>query len=102
MHQWHLEQSHGISHMHALVISVLGALLIAIVLRDAFETVILPQTPARVFRLARLFYRSTWRAWSRLALLSSEKTRKGFLNVYGPLSIIALFAFWAWALVLGF
>src|SRR5262245_14184944 len=88
--------------MHAIVVSVLGALLIAIVLRDAFETVILPQTPARVFRLARLFYRSSWRVWSRLALLSSEKARKGILSVYGPLSILMLFALWAWAMVLGF
>src|SRR2546428_10802755 len=41
--------------------------LILIVLWDAFEVVILPRRVMRKFRLARLFYRSTWRPWALLA-----------------------------------
>jgi hypothetical protein len=46
---------------------LIAVCLIAIVLWDTFETIILPRRVMRGFRLARLFYRSTWVPWSMLA-----------------------------------
>jgi ion channel len=89
--------------MNHAVATVLGVFLVVAILRDVFEAIILPQTVSRAFRPARVFYLVTWAAWKRMArLLSPGKPRQDFLGVYGPLSILALFAFWAWSLVLGF
>ncbi len=50
----------------AVVAGVCGVILIAVVLWEGFETIILPRRVTRRFRLTRLFYRHTWRPWSRL------------------------------------
>jgi hypothetical protein len=50
-----------------------------------------------------MWYRATWRLWSAFALALPEGRRRlGALNVYGPLSLLGLFAVWAFSLVLGF
>ena len=87
---------------HTLV-AVLGAAFILVILRDAFETVVLPQTVSRRLRLARIFYITSWGTWTGLAMLFlPAKRRQGFLSVYGPFSILLLFALWAACLILGF
>ena len=82
---------------------ILGVLLILLVLWETFETIVLPRRVTRQFRLTRLFYRSTWRPWALLASMrGSKKKRDSMLSYYGPLSLLLLLAFWAFALVLGF
>jgi hypothetical protein len=88
--------------MH-LLSCLLGVLLIATVLWDAFETVVLPRTLTRRFRLSRGYFRTTWKAWGRAARLAgSEVRREKFLAVYGPLSLLGLTMVWACALIAGF
>ena len=88
--------------MHVLVL-LLSGILIAAVLGDAFETVVLPRTVTRRIRFTRGFYRYTWRLWRRLASrLESEGRRERFLAIYGPLSLLGLEALWALTLVIGF
>jgi len=86
------------------VISLLvGVALIAIVLWDAFETVVLPRTVSRRLRLTRIYIRATWRTWARIARgIRAEARRERFLAVYGPLSLLGLLAVWALGLVTGF
>jgi hypothetical protein len=79
-----------------------GIAIIALVLWDAFETVILPRRVTRRFRLARLFYRTAWHTWSGLASLAPRRRRDTLLGFFGPLSQLVLFAFWAMGLILGF
>jgi len=82
---------------------VAGILLIAIVLWDAFETIILSRRVSRRFRLARIFYRMTWIPWRALALrMRPGNPRENYLGIYGPLSLIVLLATWAFGLILGF
>jgi hypothetical protein len=81
---------------------VAGLVVIGVVLWDAFETVVLPRRVTRRFRLARLFYRFTWRPWRRIAGWLSPRRRDAYLGFYGPLSLLFLLAFWAVGLVLGF
>jgi len=77
--------------------------LILIVLWDAFEVVILPRRVTRKFRLARFFYRSTWRPWRFVATRISKRGRREvFLSFYGPVSLVFLLSFWAVGLILGF
>ena len=89
--------------MNPVVATILGAVLIVAILRDVFEGIILPQTVSRAWRPARVFYILTWGAWTRVAgAIPAGKRREGFLAVYGPLSILVLFAFWAYCLIVGF
>ena len=82
---------------------VLGAAIIAIVLWDAFETIVLPRRVTRRLRLARLFYRSTWLPWAAMARhIRSRKRREAILGFFGPLSLIFLLGVWAVGLVFGF
>lgn len=82
---------------------LVGLALIAIVLWDAFETVVLPRTVSRRLRLARLYFRGTWRPWARIAgLFESDSRRERFLAIYGPLSLIGLLTVWAVGLILSF
>jgi hypothetical protein len=86
-----------------LFAAILGLALIALTLWDVFETIILPRRVTRQFRLARMFYRSTWRPWSAVARkIPGRNYRESFLSFYGPLSLLGLFAFWAVGLMFAF
>lgn len=81
---------------------IAGSLLIVVVLWEAFETVILPRTVKRRFRLTKMFYRATWIPWSRLAHAARGKRRETMLSYYGPLSLPLLLILWALGLIFGF
>ena len=88
--------------MHVLF-ALGGLVLIVVVLVDAFEAVVLPRRVTRKFRPARVYYRLTWIAWRAIALrLPRGRRREDFLSIFGPLSLLALFAAWAAALIVGF
>src|SRR5436305_14821086 len=77
--------------------------LIVVVFIDAFEAIILPRRIAHAYRLARLFYQSTWRLWRAASqLFSPGRRRNAFLSVFGPLSLFALLVVWAMGLIAGF
>jgi len=74
-----------------IAIFVAGLLAIAIVLWDAFENVVLPRTVTRRLRLARTYFKWTWRGWSRLGQsVRNEGRRERVLSVYGPLSVVGV------------
>src|SRR5881296_3085584 len=82
---------------------LIGLTLIAVVLWDAFETVVLPRTVSRRLRLAAVYFRGTWRGWRQLAgAFRSDGRRERFLAIYGPLSLIGLLAVWAAGLIVAF
>ncbi len=86
-----------------LLAGIVGALMILIVLFDAFETVILPRRITQQFRLARIFYRATWTPYAAIARrVRSVERRDNFLAFYGPLSLLLLVALWAVVLIFGF
>src|SRR2546429_5293265 len=72
-----------------------GVVLLAVVLWDAFETIILPRRVSGRIRLTKMFYRYTWAPWRAAAGLLTGRRRDAFLFFYGPLSLIALLALWA-------
>lgn len=80
-----------------------GFVLIAGSLQDAFEVVLLPRRVERRVRFMHYFFRMTWAVWSRLGkILPTGIRREGFLGIYGPLSMVLLFACWAISIVIGF
>jgi hypothetical protein len=77
--------------------------LMALVLIDAFEVVLLPRRVRHGFRLTRLFYRTAWTTGRTLAgLLPAGRLRAGFLGGFGPLSLFVLLLLWATGLITSF
>jgi len=75
---------------------VAGILLLALVLLDTFQTIILPRRPVGRLRITRLFFLVTWYPWTALsALLPSRRSREQMYSVYGPLALLVLFVVWA-------
>jgi hypothetical protein len=80
-----------------------GLILILIVLGDAFETMVLPRRVTRRVRLARLFFRYSWKFWLLIArLIPRRRGVETFLGFFGPLSVLMLIILWATGLVFGF
>ena len=86
-----------------MLAALAGILLVLLALQDSFEALVLPRRVTRQWRVSRLYYRGVWRIWRRLALLiSAGKYRENVLSVFGPLSLLGLFACWAVMLIVGF
>ncbi len=85
-----------------LLFGGLGIVLLLLVLRDAFETVILPRRVQRQFRLTSLFYRVTWPGWRGVALRVPPVFRESLLGWFGPFSLLLLLALWAFCIILAF
>src|SRR5262245_39619596 len=87
----------------AILAAILGILLVAVVLWDGFETIVLPRRVTRKLRLTRLFYRFTWRVWRSMGrAIVSGRRLETILSYFGPLSLILLLSLWASGLVTGF
>jgi hypothetical protein len=80
-----------------------GLALVAAVLWDAFETVVLPRTVSRRMRLTQLYFRTTWRPWAKASdWYTADGARERFLAIFGPLSLLGLTLVWACGLMFGF
>jgi hypothetical protein len=80
-----------------------GAVLVLAVLAEAFEALVQPRRVTRRLRFSRFYYRAGWRAWRAAAdLVRAGPRRETLLSVFGPLSLLGLFATWAAGLVAGF
>ena len=80
-----------------------GVALVAWVLNDVFNTVILPRpTPAR-FRPAGLLTRWSWRSWRRFADASkTPERREQRLGIFAPAVVMVLLGLWIVLLIVGF
>jgi hypothetical protein len=87
----------------SILLALLGLMVIFLVLVDGFEAMVLPRRVTHPYRFARLYYRTSWRAWGAAArLLRKNRWRQTFLSLFGPLSLLVLFALWALGLIFGF
>ena len=85
------------------LLAAAGALWVAVIIWDAFETVVLPRRGARRLRPTRAFYRLTWAVWSAVARrMRPGGRRETYLSFFGPLSLLVLLAAWAASLVTAF
>jgi hypothetical protein len=85
------------------VAAVAGLVLVLATLLDAFEVVLLPRPARHRLRLNHYFYLRTWAVWSRFAARwPVGRRREDLLGIFGPLSMVMLFAVWAACLIAGF
>ncbi|HST54186.1 MAG TPA: potassium channel family protein [Pyrinomonadaceae bacterium] len=89
--------------MLQVVAAVFAVFVIAVVLWDAFEAIVLPRRVTRRLRLTSAFYRTTWAPVAGLARrMPPSKKRDRYLGFYGPLSLLLLLLVWAVGLILAF
>jgi hypothetical protein len=85
------------------VAALFAVAVIAVVLWDAFEAIILPRRVSRRLRLTSAFYLMTWAPVAGLARRRPpSKKRERYLSYYGPLSLLLLLSVWAVGLILAF
>jgi len=86
-----------------ILAAIPGLSLVAIILWDAFETIILPRRVTRRIRLTGLFYSSLWLPWSGFVkYVTTRKRSEKYLSLFGPLSLLILLVIWAFGLILGY
>ena len=89
------------THMQLLA-ALVGIFIVGVVLRDSFETIVLPRRVSGV-RLSKVFYRVTWQPWRAVALrMGLGDRRETLLSVYGPLSLLVLLVLWGAIMIAGF
>src|SRR5262249_48931582 len=77
--------------------------LIALILMDGFAAMVWPRRVTHPYRPTRLFYRAGWTLWRWTAQrMRRGPKRQTFLSLFGPLSLLALFATWVLGLVFAF
>ncbi len=82
---------------------ILALILLAVTLQDAFEVMLLPRRINRRFRFMRVYFRACWAVWGALARhIKNPPRQEHVLSLFGPLSMLLLFALWAGTLIGGF
>ena len=88
--------------MRALT-GIFGFILLAIVLADAIETVVVARHAHKLPRITRLFYRASWAPYAAIArLIRPGRRRERYLGLYGPLSLLMLLSLWAFTMIVAF
>ena len=88
--------------MH-IVTGIVGLALVAIVLADAFQTVIVARHGRKIPAITRMFYRLSWSLFTTVAArIASRRRRERYLGIYGPLSLLMLLGFWAIGFIIAF
>ncbi len=79
-----------------ILVALLSAALIVLILVEGFETVVQPRRVTRRYRISRLYYVAGWASWQWAArsLFGKSKRRAAFLSIFGPLSLLGIFATW--------
>ncbi len=81
----------------------LGVVLVALVLFDVFQSVVLPRRSGSVLRLAPHLLVFLWPVWRWIGLrLRPAWRREDFLGTFAPFAIVLLLVAWFAALILGF
>ena len=83
-------------------IGLLGLFLALLIIWEGFETIILPRSVTRQFRVTRAFYLAIWPFSAWIARHIPDSRRQLYLSYFGPLSLPLLLVFWAQILILAF
>jgi hypothetical protein len=85
------------------LVGSIGVILVAVVLWETFETIILPRRVTRLLRVTSFMYFVTWGPWAAVArLIRKSRRREKVLAFFGPLSLLLLLGIWAFGMIVGF
>jgi hypothetical protein len=86
-----------------ILIGIFGFAVLAIVLADAFQTVIVARHAQRISGLTRMFYQASWTLFAAVAgRIASRARRERYLGIYGPFSLLMLLGLWAVGFIAAF
>jgi hypothetical protein len=86
-----------------LLAALTGLAVLALVLTDAFNTIVLARRTRHIVRIARFYYKGMWAPVAAFGRrIRSSRGRESFLAVFAPLSLLFLFVLWAAALAFAF
>ena len=85
-----------------LLALVIGLFIIALVLWDLFQTVIVPRPTPGVYRISRWVVRGSWRMVRGVAGRKQAAAQDPLLGMYGPAVAVALLLSWLGGLILGY
>jgi len=89
--------------MAILATRLAGIAIVAVVLWDTFEVMLLPVPVKRSVRLVMIFLRFWWAFWSAGARLwKPGHRRERTLGLFGPVSLVSLILTWMSGLIAGF
>jgi hypothetical protein len=80
-----------------------GAIVVAVMLLDVFQSVIVPRPTGYRFRLSGRLVRATWPLWRAAAQrFDDTERRENFLGTYAPFILIVFLVMWVSGLILGY
>ncbi len=80
-----------------------GILLIALVLHDVFQSVVVPRWSSRRLRIAPHLFDAAWKLWRRLgARHEVGDAREDFLGMFAPLALMVSLVAWVLLLMSGY
>jgi hypothetical protein len=81
----------------------LGALIVASVLFDVFQSVVVPRWTPRQLRLAPMLVDGLWWVWRGVGRrLRPAERREDFLGAFAPLALVVTLLVWTGALIFGY
>ena len=82
---------------------LVGCVLVALVLHDIFQSVVVPRWSSRRWRIAPVFTDRLWPLWRNLAHRKPEgDAREDFLGTFAPFALMLTLVLWVSCLLLGF
>jgi hypothetical protein len=84
------------------VFFVLGALLLALVYWDLFESVVVPRPTPGWFRIARYVIRLSWQGFRAIGRGRDGRRHDTLLGLFAPAATVALLVAWLGAMILGY
>lgn len=85
-----------------LALMAAGLAVVALMASDVTATLVVTWGAAGSWRPSRLYYRLSWRVWSRFGRgISDVDRQQRFLGFYAPVSVLLLLAIWVVGLLLG-
>ena len=85
------------------LVGAFGTALLAVMLADAVQTVVVARRAQGLPRLTQWLFQLTWQPLAAIARqIKSPTRRENVLCVYGPLSLLLLLTWWAAGMIFGF
>jgi Ion channel len=82
---------------------LIGALVVAAVLYDVFQSIVVPRWTDRTLRLSPFLIDVLWPVWRRIGLrLRPAQRSENFLGTFAPLALIDVLLVWVTALIVGY
>jgi len=82
---------------------LVGAVIVLVVLRDVFQSVVTPRPVGGRWRLSRFAPLGFWRPWRWVALrLPSVRAREALLGSFGPMAVLISLVTWVLLLIVGY